>query len=507
MPDFLIPLQKVDAAQRLVYGRIDETPDTKGQIFDYATSKPYFEEWSNRLAKATEGRSFGNVRVMHSLEAVGVITQLAFNDAEKAIDLTVHVVDDAAWAKCEAGVFTGFSPGGKYVKKWRDGAHERYTAKPHEMSLVDLPCIPSATFQLLKADGTESLHNFAERPEDALIKALMAVPDRRSYRGIILAQSADTLAKLFGAEGDNAPDTLAKRDFSAAERKAAVKKGEAMPDGSFPIQDRKDVEDAVSDYGRSGSRADVKAHIIERAKAIGATDALPPDWNGSTKVEKATTIEDLRKGMSDVSRMADTIQSLSWLAQCVTSEAVMEGDGSPIPKRICDWIAEGVQILDALNAEESQELLTRLQQGLPPAVADLVAATQIEDWAKGGGGKETAQKIHDHACELGAECAMGKAEGFGTFAKMAGDMAALREDLAAMTGERDALQKRFDGAPAAGGPRLLAVESALAVNPLSRADAELAVIEAMPTDTAPQRLAKSQALHRHNLVYPASKKG
>ena len=51
-----------------------------------------------------------------------------------------------------------------------------------------------------------------------------------------------------------------------------------MPDGSYPIRSAKDVENAVRDYDRSGQKADVKAHIIARAKAIGAESALPDDW-------------------------------------------------------------------------------------------------------------------------------------------------------------------------------------------------------------------------------------
>jgi hypothetical protein len=48
-----IPLTKADAAQRLVYGRFDETPDRAGEVFDYATSKPLIEAWSSDIAKAS----------------------------------------------------------------------------------------------------------------------------------------------------------------------------------------------------------------------------------------------------------------------------------------------------------------------------------------------------------------------------------------------------------------------------------------------------------------------
>lgn len=69
-----------------------------------------------------------------------------------------------------------------------------------------------------------------------------------------------------------------KKDFSAAKRKTMAGKGQAMPDGSFPIASATDVENAVRDWGRAGSSPSVKAHIKSRAKAIGATSKLPADW-------------------------------------------------------------------------------------------------------------------------------------------------------------------------------------------------------------------------------------
>jgi hypothetical protein len=74
-------------------------------------------------------------------------------------------------------------------------------------------------------------------------------------------------------------DAQERAQWDAAARKEAVQKGWAMADGSFPIKDASDVEDAVhlwqSGHGNSSA---AKAHIIKRAKAIGATAKLPDDW-------------------------------------------------------------------------------------------------------------------------------------------------------------------------------------------------------------------------------------
>lgn len=73
---------------------------------------------------------------------------------------------------------------------------------------------------------------------------------------------------------------LAFRDFSTDERKKLASSGAALPDGSYPIVTVSDLHNAIQAYGRSNpsDRARVKAHIIKRAKALGATSALPEDW-------------------------------------------------------------------------------------------------------------------------------------------------------------------------------------------------------------------------------------
>jgi hypothetical protein len=176
-------LVKIDEAARKVTGvAIAEELDRSREVFDYDTSKPYFEAWSADVSKASDGKSLGNVREMHGMTAAGRVTELEFNDAAKSITIEVDVVDDAAWNKVLKGVYTGFSLGGKYIKKWTDAeGNKRYTAEPREMSLVDLPCVKTATFDLVKADGAiEATHFDASVTADeadvraALAKALSA---------------------------------------------------------------------------------------------------------------------------------------------------------------------------------------------------------------------------------------------------------------------------------------------------------------------------------------------
>lgn len=169
-----VPLTKVDEEQRLVYGRItQEILDKAGEVMDYDSSKPNFEKWSNEIHEASGGLSKGNVRVMHGLSVAGKLTDLAFDDDEKAIDVCAKVVDDAEWNKVQEGCYTGFSVGGSYGKRWTETDDEKnkikkFTAVPNEVSLVDNPCVPSATFSLVKADGAEEMVAFKVENDDEL---------------------------------------------------------------------------------------------------------------------------------------------------------------------------------------------------------------------------------------------------------------------------------------------------------------------------------------------------
>ncbi len=162
--NIFIPLTKVDVEKRLVYGvATAESVDKYNEVCDYATTKPYYEKWSGDIAKATDGKSVGNLRSMHDSIAAGKLTQIAFDDENKKIEVCAKVVDDGEWNKVIEGVYTGFSQGGKYVKRWKDPSDPklmRYTAEPVEISLVDNPCLPEATFTMVKADGSEELRKF-----------------------------------------------------------------------------------------------------------------------------------------------------------------------------------------------------------------------------------------------------------------------------------------------------------------------------------------------------------
>nr|DAO09089.1 MAG TPA: NUDIX hydrolase [Bacteriophage sp.] len=83
-----------------------------------------------------------------------------------------------------------------------------------------------------------------------------------------------------------------KTDFSHSERKDLAKKGEAMPNGKYPIRNSQDLKDAIKLSGASDMpKEKVKAWIKKRAKELGLEGELPEDWK-SEEVEKMMDCDD-----------------------------------------------------------------------------------------------------------------------------------------------------------------------------------------------------------------------
>lgn len=72
--------------------------------------------------------------------------------------------------------------------------------------------------------------------------------------------------------------TIQHAEFNTELRKQLAAKGQAMPDGGYPIRNVADLKNAIQAYGRATNKPAVKAWIKKRAKALGAEDLLPDNW-------------------------------------------------------------------------------------------------------------------------------------------------------------------------------------------------------------------------------------
>lgn len=343
-PAIFARITKVDEAKREVWGRAaEEIPDLSGEIFDYKSSKPYFAAWSQKFADATDGKSLGNIRAMHGNVAAGKAIALDFNDAAKAIDIGTKVVDENEWAKVLEGVYTGFSIGGKYIgdktTEKIDGKDvRRYTADPIEISLVDAPCIPTCKyFDIVKTDGS-------------------------------------TLQKLFkGAE----PETKAPAvDDAKATDPAPAKEADPAPAADIVV---KGNDEQVAEFAKALNDAGLElgdAIALVNAAAKAKTEPAPVALTVAAAV-------DALKGMWNVSRFAELLESLASVAASAQYDLEAEGDASPVPTALRGWIAEGVKMFVAMADEESAEMVASLQSSGPGAtVVPIMAAARVAGVAK-----------------------------------------------------------------------------------------------------------------------------
>ena len=67
-------------------------------------------------------------------------------------------------------------------------------------------------------------------------------------------------------------------DLDTKERRKLAEEGKALPDGSFPIRNREDLQDAIQSYGRAKDKAEAKRWIKNRARELRGEKDLPQDW-------------------------------------------------------------------------------------------------------------------------------------------------------------------------------------------------------------------------------------
>lgn len=438
-------IAKVDETQRLVYGRAaQEVVDRSGEIFDYATSKEHFGEWSKTTKDATGGQSVGNLRAMHGKVAAGKLTDITFNDDELAIDIVAKVVDDAEWNKVLEGVYTGFSIGGEYARKWDDpaGKGKRYTAIPSEISLVDRPCGPTSTFfKLAKADGTEVDVEFKSVEEPPVEKGDFQVTgtdedvanlskflnDNDLSVGHVV-MSLGNLVKVIGTEGLS--KTLVTEDLFQPLHKTMFADS---VNKKYPLDTEDQIKVAYSFLHKDGieDKYDADALTAMRSTVEAAWKAQIGTELGS-EVEKLSGADTLAKGLYNVQDLIGILMAVESVTNSVAWEERVEGEPATISGKLTDCFNNLADIvLEMLNEEMSETpsggvmALSQSATGLQKVLEKVGARNSKTD-------SEKIQAVHDHATSLGAKCASDPAQKLDTPSD---------EPLAKAIGEVGSLQK------------------------------------------------------------------
>lgn len=340
-PKLFFRLLKVDIAKREVIGiATEEVVDQSGEICDYETTKPYFQAWSDGVKKASGGKSLGNIREMHSNIAAGKITQIEFDDEAKAIRIVTKCVDDSTWNKIQEGVLTGFSQGGDYVRKWKDGEHVRFTADPSEISYVDLPCVQTATFEVIKADGSTEVRKFTPKIEET---------------------EAPELAQVWQAKdgSTHATKALAVKHNATIAAKAAV--AETLADADALINDiEKDLD-----------KRDNESQTIKKLM-------LKESWDAARAIEALQIIEGIMCGEE-------------W--EKMLGEAVEESQ-----------MADLAAAMSRIRAFIAAEIMEDEPEALAAAVKIAVEKLRKEDMEMAAGLMEHVKAIHKSASHIMKKC-------------------------------------------------------------------------------------------------------
>lgn len=363
----------------------DETQDMTKEIFDYDKSKPHFQAWSGLIEKATDGKSVGNVRAMHGKVSAGILKKIDFDDEHKAIKVSGLVVDANEKVKMAAGCYTGVSIGGDYGDIWPDPVLKgvnRYEAKPVEISIVDIPCNPSATFTVVKADNSQEMRKFAPRDEvpapaeDVTPEQIAAMEAEvaTTTNPVLKAAIQATLKKLAPAKPvvtePTGPAYMGKALDNAATIRAswahinkaenAAKLGDKLAETKAVIT--KAWAEKIDAAGPPSAAAATAPADLEKAAAI--------DCAASVLVERAAKDEKvakqlqalgkfygqaLEKGLWTVARLAEILSSLDYVIDDTTYEADFEDDDSTVPAQLRSAAASVGQVLLAMAREELDE--------------------------------------------------------------------------------------------------------------------------------------------------------
>lgn len=423
-------LSKVDVVNRIVFGRaVQEVPDATGEIFDYVTSKPYFERWVEETKEATKGKSLGNIRAMHGNTAAGKAVEVTFHDDERAIDIAAKVVDDNEWEKVLEGVYTGFSIGGAYIgEKRKDGDLMRYTAAPVEISLVDKPCIPTAMFfdvvkskgfTVVKADGIEEKREFKLEAKAPTVHKADADDGGTEIEGT--AEEVAAFGALIKSDGWSLGKVMSL--VKAAVKAEAPKRFADDANKKYPLDN--DPQVLAAWYFVNTAKA-AELYSADELKAIKATvlEAFKERFSKEPEAVDATKAQaalDLQKSFWGVASAADMLRQLSYFLEDMRYYEDSGAISTASLGKVVQCVKSMGEVIAEMIAVESASL-----EGVERAQVDsMVKAASMLSKATGGDisaadAKKLAKKVqkaHDMMVELGAQCAAAAKADDGTLLK------------------------------------------------------------------------------------------
>lgn len=339
--------------------KVEDQDDGTIKVWGYASSGAVDSDGETvtpecMKAALPDYMKFGAVREMHQPMAAGTAIEATVEPDGKTW-FGAHVVDPVAVKKVQTGVYKGFSIGGKVTE--RDSMNKNIIKglKLVEVSLVDRPANPEAVFMVAKAETT---------PEDDVVE----------------------LAELLDA-GDVSPAGVLE----------LIKAAMTLPPGTSATQ-------VLSNYVVPTGA--VSEEPVEEAAKAATTGSLGSPPKGGVTTPEPVQAEPkpadvVQKGMYQVSRLAELMESIAYLCQSTEWEAQMEADGSPVPAELRAWLKSGADIFEAMATEEIDELVDGVLDMADKADSATLTKEQARDergrFAGGAGGSGSVEVNHDNA--------------------------------------------------------------------------------------------------------------
>jgi hypothetical protein len=275
------------------------------------------------------------------------------------IRVPMVVMDAAAIDAIESGKAKELSVGYTTDLKWKKGTTDKgetYDAMQTAIRGNHLAVVPVArggdklrvgdddSVQEIDPDSLHYLRVMTHHKSAPVVKKLAAA----DLKSLLTTNYGDAIGTAkydeycAGLDLDDA--AVDDRGFSEEDRKKLAKSGAALPGGGFPIKTVEDLKNAVRAIGRAKDPAAAKAHIISRAKSLGATKELPADW--------------VKSKTSDAQEQGEKTMSAIVTIDGSPIEVADELSASVIRKQIATLIADKADLkgkLDKAAADKEEE--------------------------------------------------------------------------------------------------------------------------------------------------------
>lgn len=164
-----------------------------------------------------------------------------------------------------------------------------------EFAMTDAATFRAVLNKFLKQGNTSGVYSSTEIRKFIVKRArqLGLVDLLPDSWGIKMEEYYDEFLNIIG--DTTTSDTNAGTGVTSSKGRAKeAKSGVALPDGSYPIPNKEYLRRAIKAIGRAKSYSRAKAHIIKRARALGATSMLPDKWITTEEIPDKEEMEPIK---------------------------------------------------------------------------------------------------------------------------------------------------------------------------------------------------------------------